>query len=127
SNITRTDLINADRKWSLMSFPSAEEWMKSLDRNEWRLCTAFYVAGRPDYLFLNDTEPEKAPTRLALVKRLADGSLVHLASLAVCWCLSGEIMGFILNGLHGDFDDEGLPVELTVQAPEEHGRCPYCE
>ena len=119
-------MINEDRKWSLTSFPSAEAWMESLCRNEWRLCTAFFVAGRPNYLFLNDTEPDQVPTRLALIKRLANGSLVHLASLTVCWCVSGEIMSFLLNGLRGDFDDEGLPVELTVQTPEEHGHCPYC-
>ena len=45
-----------------------------LTQRTWTLCSAFFVAGREDYLFLNDATSEDGAGEFAIVKRLADGT-----------------------------------------------------
>jgi hypothetical protein len=46
---------------------------EKLTGSTWCLCTGFYLEGRPDYLFLNDSISEDSAVEFGIIKRTADG------------------------------------------------------
>jgi len=83
------------------------------------------VAGHEEYLFLNDATHEDGAAEIGVVKRMADGFL-QVESITFSWLTSSQALKYIESALVGEFDDQGHPVKVFLQSPEDH-LCWACE
>lgn len=51
-------MMHRRRRWCVGPITTAEELAEKLTKHTWTLCTGFYVASHPHYLFLNDATHE---------------------------------------------------------------------
>lgn len=59
-------MMHSKRRWGLAEIESAETLAKMLTESTWTLCSGFFVAGHPEYLFLNDATHEDGALEMAV-------------------------------------------------------------
>ncbi len=121
-------MMHATRRWSLSEVESADTLAKMLTGRTWTLCSAFFVKGHPDYLFLNDATHEDGALEMAVVKKQPDRSLLQVESITFSWCQEAEAKAYIDQTLAGQFDASDLfrPATFKIDPPGQHGRCHLC-
>src|SRR5438105_3394063 len=62
------------RRWCVSAVESPEVLAEMLTGRTMTLCSAFFVAGHPNYLFLNDATCEDGAAEFAVVLLLPDGT-----------------------------------------------------
>lgn len=60
------------RRWRLSAAESAGALARMLAQQTWTLCSAFCVAGREEYIFLNDATSEDGAGEFAALKLLPE-------------------------------------------------------
>ncbi len=94
------------------------------------LCTGFYVASHPHYLFLNDATHEDGAAEYAVVVGGMAGPHMQVESITFSWCSLERALEHIRQTLAGNYDmsDFAHPLDLTgkLENPKEHERCPFC-
>jgi len=120
-------MMYPNRKWCLKTVATPEALAIALTEQTWCLCAAFCVEGHPDYLFLNDSTHEDGAGEFAVLKK-AHGGFIQIESVTFSWCDRARALEHILAALSGAWDQEGgRVITATIQLPEEHGRCRYCD
>lgn len=103
---------------------TARHLAEKLTGTTWTLCTGFYLEGRPDYLFLNDSISEDSAVEFGIIKRTANG-LIQVESVTFGWQTNGEALKTIESALAGEFDSQGWPVTVHLdESPNHH--CHLC-
>jgi hypothetical protein len=121
-------MMHSHRVWCLSKVESSHVLAHKLTQHTWTLCSAFFVAGREEYAFLNDATSEDGAGEFAIVKRLPDGSFLQVESVTFSWCDEAQGLIFIEEALAGKYDgyDFVRPVCPVLQTAQEHGRCRLC-
>lgn len=121
-------MMHSNRRWGLSEVESAEVLATMLTRRTWTLCSAFFVNGHPDYLFLNDATHEDGAGEYGVVKKLADGSFVQIESITFSWCTEPEARQYIEDALAGQFDGSDCSQTVTprIDQPGQHKGCQLC-
>ena len=121
-------MMHTRRRWSLSPVESPQALAHKLTQHTWTLCSAFFVAGWEDYVFLNDATSEDGAGEFAIVKRLPDGSFLQVESITFSWCDEAKALLYIEEAMAGTYDryDFVRPVCPVIQAAQEHGRCHLC-
>lgn len=100
-----------------------------LTERTWTVCSAFYVQGRPEVLFLNDATHEDGAGEWGVI-RLIGTQHVQVESITMSWCTAEEALQHIEDALAGRMDgnDFARPVDLhgRLDRPEDHDRCHLC-
>ena len=119
-------MLHRRRRWSVEVVASAEELAEKLTSRSWCLCAGFELKG---YWFLNDAISEDAAQEYAVVKQQGPGGDPwQVESITMSWCTYDEALGYIERAVAGAFDDADFAgaATPTIEAPEDHGRCPLC-
>ena len=123
-------MFHDHRVWRVIEVESAEQLAHLLTETTQTLCSAFAVAGHPDYLFLNDATSEDSAAEFGLVHGgLGAAARRQLESITFSWCTYERALSLIRDSLAGRFDDERFcrgDLDLHVQSGEGHGRCTFC-
>lgn len=121
-------MMHAKRRWGLAEIESAETLAKMLTESTWTLCSAFFVRGHPNYLFLNDATHEDGALEMACVKKLPDGTYLQIESITFSWCDQPEARAYIEDAVAGKLDDHDFarPVTPRIDPPQDHERCHLC-
>jgi hypothetical protein len=121
-------MMHAQRRWGLSEVESAAALAKMLSGQTWTLCSAFFVSGHPEYLFLNDATHEDGAGEYGVAKRLADGKFRASGVNSFSWCNELKAREYIESALTGQFDgsDFAQPVTPKIDLPGQHGRCHLC-
>lgn len=123
-------MFHDDRIWRLIEVESAEELARLLAETTQTLCSAFTVAGHPDYLFLNDAISEDGAAEFGVVHGgLAATRRRQLESVTFSWSSYDQALSLIREALDGRWDETDYfpgPLTVRVQSSDEHGRCGFC-
>jgi hypothetical protein len=123
-------MFHHDRVWRVIEVESAEELAHLLTATTQTLCSAFVVAGHPEYLFLNDATSEDGAAEFAVVHGgLAAANCRQIESITFSWCSYKKALKYIRTALSGGYDEESFfPGVLTarIESCDEHGRCTFC-
>jgi len=122
-------MMHANRTWSVSTVESAETLAQMLSTSTWTLCTGFVVAGYPEYLFLNDATSEDGAGEFGVIKGgLQATAHLQIESITFSWCTTEQALAHIQATLSGQYDASPFahPVVLTLEDPDQHGRCPLC-
>lgn len=121
-------MMHAKRRWCLSSVESPQALAKMLTERTWTLCSGFFVAGHPDYLFLNDATIEDGAGEYGIVRRLPDGTFRQIESITFSWCDAEKAQHYIDDALAGTYDasDFAHPVQPRLDTPDQHRRCHLC-
>lgn len=122
-------MYHRTRVFHVSEVPTAEKLSQMFTGESWSLCSAFRVAGHPDYLFLNDSDSRDSAAEYGVVKIGIDGQsdrqleTVNFSSISIDQALSS-----IREVLAGEWDNHifAYPVVIRVETPEQHGQCPLC-
>lgn len=117
-------MFHQKRKHCVSSVPSALDLAEKLTERTWTLCTGFYVAGHPDYLFLDDATSEDSAVEFGIVKRTEEG-FIQVESITFSWCDRAKAILYIEQALRGEFDSEGWPVTVQIDESPSHS-CHLC-
>lgn len=117
------------RRWCVGPVATAEELAEKLTQSTWTLCTGFYVASAPRYLFLNDATHEDGAAEFGVVAGDMDGPHVQIESITFSWCTVAQALEHIRKTLAGEYDTSSFAhtVDLVgrLDRPGKH-RCPLC-
>jgi hypothetical protein len=119
-------MFHSDRVWCVSPIASAEELAHKLTQTTWCGCQGFELNG---YLFLNDSTSADGAQEYAVLKRDGgNGRPVQIESITFGWCDQPKALAYIRESLTGDYDRSHFvrEVEVRLQTPEQHGRCPLC-
>jgi hypothetical protein len=121
-------MMHSKRRWGLAEVESAQALAKMLTQSTRTLCSGFFVAGHPEYLFLNDATHEDGALEIGVVKKSPDGSFLQVESITFSWATLDEARGYVEDALAGKFDEHDFarPVSPRIDAPRLHGSCPLC-
>jgi hypothetical protein len=120
-------MLHYDRVWQVSEVPSAEDLARMLTEQSWTLCSAFYVAGYPDYLFLNDAISENGAAEYGVVKHDSDSmTYQQIESITFSWISQEKALDYIRQALAGQMDAGAWPVEVHLETAQRHGRCHLC-
>lgn len=119
-------MMHKNRIWGIGAVASADELAAKLTGSTWTLCTGFYVADHPDYLFLNDATCEDGAGEYGVVKRFPDGTMKQLESITFSWCDKAKALEFINLALAGGMDNYDFAFPVTLAIEEKHERCRLC-
>jgi hypothetical protein len=122
-------MFHDNRTWQIAEVASAEQLARMITESTWALCNGFYVAGHPDYLFLNDATHEYAAGECGVIKGgLGADAHLQIESMTPSWCTYEKALAYIREVLAGDRDGRGFArtVKLSLETPAQHGTCPYC-
>jgi hypothetical protein len=122
-------MYHRTRVFRVSEVPTAENLARMLTEQSWALCSAFCVAGHPDYLFLNDSDPADGAIEYGVVKKGIDGqSDRQLETVSFSPCSFDQALSYIREVLAGEWDKHifAYRVAIRVETPERHGRCPLC-
>lgn len=122
-------MMHSNRVWSVSEVATAEELAEMLVKTVWCCCSAYRVAGHPDYVWLNDATSEDGAQEYAVCRiGPEEGQLTQIESITFSWCTVDKAERYIRSTLdgHDDDNDWARPVSATIQTAEEHGRCPLC-
>lgn len=118
------------RRWCVGPVSSPEELAEKLTQHTWTLCTGFFVATHPRYLFLNDATHEDGAGEYAVVSGDMDGPHVQIESITFSWCSQDAALDHIRKSLAGAYDASSFAhvVDLAgkLDVPARHGRCRLC-
>jgi len=117
-------MMHKNRVWCAGAVASSQELAEKLTGTTWTLCTGFYVVGHEEYLFLNDATHEDGAAEIGVVKRMSDGFL-QVESITFSWLTSSKALSYIEMALAGEFDSQGHPIKVFLEAPEYHS-CWLC-
>src|SRR4051812_26732174 len=108
-------MMHPQRRWSLSTVASSEELAKMLTERAWTCCTAFIVAGKERYVFLNDATCADGAQEYAIVRKLHDGSFVQIESINFSWASPECALALIRSAHAGEMDanDWARPVDLA--------------
>jgi hypothetical protein len=117
--------MHRKRRWCVQPAATAEDLAAKLTEHSWTLCTGFSLG---DYTFLNDATSEDGAQEYAVLAPLEEGGHVQVESITFSWCTRERALELIREVLAGKFDAERslLPLSLTLDTAEAHGRCPLC-
>ena len=117
------------RRWCLSPVADEDTLARMLTGRTHTLCSAFSVAGREDYVFLNDATSEDGAGEWAALKRLPDGSFLQVESITFSWMTEDQARTIIGDVLAGRFDaaDYARPVTPRLDASERHRPCRLCD
>lgn len=122
-------MLHTKRRWGVGPACSPEDLACKLTERTWTLCTGFYVAGHPDYLFLNDATHEDGAGEWAVIKG-GLGAQTHLQveSITFSWCEAAQALRYIQQALAGDMDRNRFarPVQMRIEPMAQHGTCHLC-
>ena len=119
-------MFHHERIWHVVELPSIQALAYRLKRPT-PIWQGFYVAGHPDYLFLNDSTGNwDGFTEYAVVKGgLGATRRTQIESLTLDRCTHSKLLGYIRAALRGDWDDNRLSIELGTETiigvPPAHG------
>lgn len=117
-------MLHKNRFWCVTEIADPILLARMLKENNYVLCTGFRHDG---YLWLNDSFSEDGAQEYGVIKE-ETGEQVE--SITVSWCSLEELTKYIRAISAGDYDDQAwnswINLEMQVQAPEQHGRCPLC-
>lgn len=122
-------MMHTNRVWCVTTVESAEELARMLTETTWTLCSGFQIAGHPGYLFLNDATSEDGAAEFGVIKGgLTATDHVQIESITFSWCSFDQALAHIRAALAGSYDasEFARPVELRLEAPNDHGRCHLC-
>ena len=122
-------MMHDTRRWSVGPAASAEDLAEKLTQHTWTLCTGFYVAGHPEYLFLNDATSEDGAAEMAVVKGGLYATKRHqIESITFSWCTYETALDYVRRILAGEMDatDFARPVQLRLERADQHSRCHLC-
>lgn len=121
-------MMHRRRRWVLSSVPSAEELARMLTQSTWTLCSAFFVEGHPDYLFLNDSTHEDGAGEWAILRKTTDGGFRQIETITFSWCDEAKGFDYIRRIDAGEFDTAEYAAIVTpvIETPDQHGRCHLC-
>lgn len=121
-------MFHSKRRWRLSEVASADQLAAMLSQVTWTLCSAFYVRGHDQYLFLNDATHEDGAGEYAVTRRLPDGTFVQVESITFSWTDRATALRYVQDALAGKFDQCGFvrPVQPRLDAPEHHRPCDFC-
>ena len=116
-------MMHKHRVHCLGPVESAQRLAEKLTGSTGCLCTGFYVEGRPDYLFLNDSIHESGAGEYGVIKRTKDG-FMQVESITFSWATTSEALDYVEQALRGEFDSQGwLLCDLTVPGKKIVERC----
>lgn len=78
-------MLHKRRIWTLFEVDTAGLLADKLTEHTWTLCTAFFVYGRPDVVFLNDSTTEDSVVEFAVLRKDGD-SWYQIESITFGWC-----------------------------------------
>ena len=122
------DMMHKNRVWSLGPVPTPEDLARKLTGSSWTLCTGFFVAGREDYVFLNDATHEDGAAEFACCKKLGPDRFLQVESITFSWMDAKMALAYIQQTLAGEYyqSDFATPLTLNVEPLDKHGRCHLC-
>lgn len=122
-------MFHKKRRWGLAEVPSTEDLATTLTQKTWTLCSAFFVKGHEQYLFLNDATHEDGAAEYAALKKLPDGRYFQVESITMSWCTEASAKAHIEKVLAGQCDEEDFVREVrpAIDPPSKHSRCHLCE
>lgn len=122
-------MFHHDRIWQVSEVASAEELARMLVDQTSTLCSGYFVAGHPDYLFLNDATHEDGAGEYGVIRGGLDAD-VHrqLESITFSWCTYENALAYIREALAGDMDESEFARDVLIhlETPHQHGRCRFC-
>jgi len=118
-------MLHANRRFCVTSEDDAKELAHKLTARTWTLCTGFRHAR---YLLLNDSFSPDGAQEFAAFKIPESGSrFVQIESITFGWMHEREALALIRELVRGSCDNVmHMEHELTLESPEQHGRCPLC-
>ena len=119
-------MFHNDRVCCVTRVDSAEDLARRLTETTWTCCTAFELG---EYLWLNDATSADGGQKYAVVRRVGpNGNPIQIESTTFSWCDYDEALGHIERTLRGEDDqnDFAHEVKLSLETPEQHGRCCHC-
>jgi hypothetical protein len=119
-------MLHRNRVWCVTPADSAESLASMLTETTWCSCAGFALGG---YLFLNDSTGPDGAQEYAIVKRDGGhGRPVQIESITFGWCTEAQALEHIRAIVAGRYDrsDFSHEVALTIETPEQHGRCSHC-
>ncbi len=120
-------MFHKNRRWCLGEVDSPKELARRLTQFTWTLCTAFYVRGYEQYLFLNDATHEDSAAEFAVVL-ISGQEHIQIESITFSWCSADRALALVHQVLAGEFDKASYasPVQPLIEKADTHGRCPLC-
>ncbi len=112
-------MLHSSRRYGLSEVDTAEALAKLLTEHDWTGCTGFYVKGRRDVLFLNDSTSADGAQEYAVFR---DG--VQVESITFGWCTADKALEYINGLLDGTLGEAWGEQKLPV-IEEPHKTC-YC-
>ena len=117
------------RRWCVSQVATAEELAEKLTQRTWTLCTGFFVATHPRYLFLNDATHEDGAAEFGVVTGGMDGPHVQIESITFSWCTIEQALDHIRKTLAGEYDvssfAHGIDLAGRLDPPDRH-HCHLC-
>lgn len=117
-------MVNNRRVWCVLDVDAPKELAEKLTERTWTLCTGFRHRG---YLYLNDSFSENGAQEYGVINEKT-GKQVE--SITFSWCNYDEALAYIKDISEGKYDyqawDSGVDLSKQIQAPEQHGTCPFC-
>jgi hypothetical protein len=121
-------MMHKHRRFGIGPVDTPEELAEKLTGHTWTGCTGFYLAGHPQYVFLNDSTCEDAVQEYAVIKMNREGTnMRQIESITFGWCSSIQAENIIREVLAGGYDEGpwgGAVIVKTEPAKSHH--CGLC-
>lgn len=121
-------MMHKSRHWCMSPVTTAEDLARMLTEQTWTLCSGFHVLRHEEYVFLNDATHEDGAGEFACCRKLGQDQYLQVESITFSWCDEATALRFVRSTLAGEYDrsDFAHPLTLTVETPDQHGRCHLC-
>jgi hypothetical protein len=114
-------MLHKNRRWTLAEVETAGLLARTLVEHTWCVCNGFYVAGRPDVVFLNDSTGPDGAQEYAVCRK-EDGNWYQIESITFGWCKLDRAEQYVRGMLGAAPAAMRAPVNPRIETREEHGR-----
>ena len=112
-------MLHERRFFHCSEVETAELLAEWLTERTWTTCSAFYLRGRGDVVFANDSTSADGAQEYAVFVR-AGNRWRQVESIAFGWCTHEEALGYIRRALAGEMTEFAVDVEPRFETSEEH-------
>ncbi len=124
-------MMHRSRRWVINQVAAMEELATMLSKQTWTLCSGFFVAGHPAYVFLNDATSENSAAEFAVVHGGIDAvQWSQFESISFSWVEAEKALEYIQRTLAGEFNNSEFASDIDLKGqldrPEVHRRCHLC-
>ncbi len=112
-------MMHAKRRFCAAQVESAEKLAEMLTEYTWTPCSAFFVRGREDVIFANDSTSADGAQEYAVLVN-GDGAWRQVESITFGWCTPAKALGYIRKALAGEMSETFERLTPHFEAHADH-------